>query len=130
MLALIFNYKRLIELKVEILKVECKISVENLRKEAKYRKITKIILLILLVSYILGASTAMIYPLFSKTEFAMCLYFQLPWTKYIKNISTIIIKKNVLSFFFSVSSHPFYEINYLMVVYFAFFNTLMFIGKF
>jgi hypothetical protein len=78
--SLVINIENLVNLRKTILQEEENISDEDLQIEKKYRKLTRIIHLLLVMNYSFAGFFTFVSPIFAKDKFAMPLYVQLPGT--------------------------------------------------
>lgn len=81
MISLAANFKKVLELKKQILKEAENISEEDFTVEKKYRKITRVVLPLLSFNYFFAVSLLFIYPMFSTEKFSVPFHVQLPGTK-------------------------------------------------
>lgn len=126
-MSVLVNKKKLSKIRQQILQ-ERYITTE-LEMEMRDRQTIRIILLFF-VSY---CSTAifllMIFPFLTSKEFAMPVYTQLPWTKYVVELFINKFYWFSLIISYSLHSHPSYEINYAVCFYYASISMFVFCGN-
>lgn len=77
----VVNHKKLIQLKKDIIDESKDNLGEEFQVEEKYRKIARVVVLSLTAVYYISSIIVLIQPFFSKKEFQMPVYVQLPGTK-------------------------------------------------
>lgn len=79
--SLVVNNKKLVSLKKNMLEDDENISDDNLEIEKRYRRITRIVFVMIFVLYFSTVALFLISPLFFQHKFSMPAYVQLPGTK-------------------------------------------------
>lgn len=78
------NKQKLLSMKKEVLDDIAKTSEEDMKTELKLRKVTRIIIVSFFAYMMTSLAVLLFFPLFTRQNFAMPIYVQLPWTRLAK----------------------------------------------
>lgn len=87
LISIVSHKSKLIELKHNLLDDEKYHDGEDSEIEIKHRRFTRIMLFCLYPYIVLTGYIILLYPFFSSDEYLMPIYVQLPWTKYVNQLT-------------------------------------------